>query len=388
MPLYGYAFPLATILAIPLLFVRPLLGWPRCTKFILWATVAGAAMLAVSALVQQQVISALVLHYVSFAIFTIAAVKLTCDLSAASQLLAFGSLASGLFYIVIGTDITSDTFEHLWKYGIAVPTAFLATWLAVKWSNGPLVPVLVLLTIAIVSIFLGFRSHGLVCAVSAIIIMAKGRTRRGPVPKVIFASIALYLLGIALPNAINTGLFGEDVQRRTIEQTSSDASFLLAGRVEPPLSFAAISQKPLIGWGNADALDGETLGEGLSIANDLGVSKSKAMPIWVGQDGHISLHSLLFEGWAEGGIVAAIMPAAILVLFVIGIIKTTDKYSAYVVLIAVQGCWDVLFSPWGHNRAFMLALCFVAVAWSLTSSRSTRKVSWLSIMGPGRQRLT
>lgn len=371
LPAYGYAFPIAALFAAIVVLVKGVATWPPFTKGVLVACVAGIGALFVSSATQNEPTSALIVHYLSMGLFVLAAVKVTGGSGTASHLLTYASLGSVLFFLVLGTENTSDTLEHLWKYGIAVPGTVIAMWLAVRYIPGRLVAVLVLAALGTLSMALGFRSHGLVCVLALIAVLVKGRSRRFLIPKALFAGVGVYLAGIVLPNAISAGVFGEAVARRTVEQTAQGASPLLAGRVEPPLSMAMIAEKPLLGWGNLDALTNATLNDGLSLAHSLGLSSDTVRRIWIRDDGRVSLHSNLFEGWATGGIVAAVLPALLLVLFVAAIIRATGRYSPLVVVAAIQGVWDVLFSTWGYNQAFTLAFTAVLCAWAVMESRHT-----------------
>jgi hypothetical protein len=217
------------------------------------------------------------------------------------------------------------------------------------------------------SLFLGFRSHGLVCFVAVAFLLAKGRSSSGRIPffKMTLAAGALYGLYYILPAAIEAGLFGEAVRLRTMSQLSEDGPALLAGRVEPPLSIAAISERPWFGWGNLNGIDNHTMSKGADIAYSLGMVPQDYMRLWVRADGRVSVHSLLGEGWAEGGIVAAILPLLLIGLFVVAALKASGNWAPLVILVSIQGVWDVVFSTWGYNRALTLALSAVLAAWAI-----------------------
>lgn len=376
LPSIGYAFPWASVLALFLIPVRTVRGWPYRTKLLMGLALLGIGMLVASAMVQRvEVSNTNVFSFAAFTLMVLAGVKLTDGVASAAHLLMWGSLGSILFYLVVRTENTSDTFEHLWKYGIAVPVGFAVVWFAVSRKNPRALPVLVLTGIAALSIFLGFRSHGLVCLVVVLLIFVKGKSRskgRGFF-KVVIAAALFWVLAVVLPAAIDAGLFGEVVRQRTMDQASSGTSALLAGRVEPPLSIAAVLARPIFGWGSLQALDQETLSQAREFARSMGLTNPATyMNLWVRSDGRVSVHSVLFEAWVQGGILAALMPLALIVLFGMGVVNATGKWAPFVILISVQGIWDTLFSTWGIGRPATLAISAVVVAWCITTAREER----------------
>lgn len=365
-PLYGFAFPLAAIPAAVMIFVRPLAGWPKRTKPLVWWSAIGIVALVLSATYQGQEISGNILHYAAMALFVTAAVKLTSDQSSAAQLLGYSAMGSALFYVIFRPAHT-DTFEHLWKYGLGPYVAIAVVWFLCSLGEHRALPLVVLTVLGCVSLFLGFRSHGLVCFIVVIILMVQGRNREGRIPvfKAILAGGALYGLSHILPAAIEAGLFGEAVRVRTTSQLGEDGPALLAGRVEPPLSIAAIWERPWTGWGNLNGIDNHTISNGAEIAYSLGMVPQDYMKLWVRSDGRVSVHSVLGEGWAEGGILAGMLPLLLIALFVTAIWKASGNWAPLVILVCIQGVWDVLFSTWGYNRALTLALSAVLATWAI-----------------------
>jgi hypothetical protein len=365
-PLYGYAFPLAAIPAVLAVFMKPIAGWPKRTKPLVWWSLAGLAAMVLSAKYQGQEISGNILHYAAMALFVAAAVKMTSGQSSAAQLLGWASVSSALFFAIF-RPANTDTFEHMWKYGVGPYVAIAVLWFLCGLGGRRTLPVVALLALGCVSLFLGFRSHGLVCFVVVVFLLAKGRSGNGRIPvfKMTLAAGALYGLYNILPAAIEAGLFGEAVRLRTMSQLSEDGPALLAGRVEPPLSIAAIQERPWFGWGNLNGIDNHTISNGADIAYSLGMVPQDYMRLWVRADGRVSVHSLLGEGWAEGGVVAAVLPLLLIGLFIAAILKASGNWAPLVILVSIQGVWDMLFSTWGYNRALTLALSAVLAAWAI-----------------------
>ncbi|YCK83042.1 hypothetical protein M1D89_07365 [Arthrobacter sp. D3-18] len=370
-PVYGFAFSLAAIPAAAAIFLKPLAGWPKTAKSIVWWSVIGVGALVVSAQLQGEQTSGNILHYAAMALFVTAAVKLTNGQAPAAQLLGYASIGSALFYVLF-RPANTDTFEHMWKYGVGPYVATVAVWFLCTLTQRRSVPMAALFLIGCASLFLGFRSHGLVCFAVVVIIMIRGSSSR-PASKTfkgLLGAVALWGLSELLPKAIESGLFGDAVRNRTIAQLGDTGPALLAGRVEPPLSIAAIAERPWLGWGNLNAIGDDTMSAGADIAYSLGMVPADFMNLWVRKDGRVSVHSLLGEGWVEGGLPAAVMPILLIVLFAVAIFKASGSWAPLVVLVSIQGIWDVLFSTWGYNRALTLALSAVLAAWAISKSYS------------------
>lgn len=370
LPFYGYAFSFAAIPAAAAIFMNPVNGWPRHAKPLIGWSLAGILVMALSALYQGQEISGNVLHYAAMALFVCAAVKLTAGEESAAQLLGYAAIGSAFFYVVFRPRNT-DTFEHLWKYGLGPYVAIAAVWFACSLTSRRALPMLALVAVGSASLFLGFRSHGLVCFVAVIVLMFQSKSRSGKLPlfRILAAGGALYGLSKLLPAAVSAGVFGEAVRLRTLSQLEDSGPALLAGRVEPPLSIAAIIEKPWFGWGNLNGIDMDTFGVARNIAYDLGLIPADYARLWVRADGRVSVHSLLGEGWAEGGIVAAVLPLLLLGIFAVAVLRARGNWAPLVILVSVQGVWDVLFSTWGYNRAMVLAFAAVLALWSLAVHR-------------------
>ena len=192
----------------------------------------------------------------------------------------------------------------------------------------------------VTSMSLGFRSHALVCLISVVMLIAKGPSSRPRWAKIGVALVGIYALAVLLPNAISSGTFGADVQARTIAQEQvSDAPSFLAGRVEPPFSIAAISEKPLIGWGNLNKIDRATEASGVQIAKDLGMANPDSYrKIWIRDGGQVSLHSVFFESWGRWWNLGRRIPClANLPIFPLQAIRARGQYAALVILVSIQG---------------------------------------------------
>lgn len=110
--------------------------------------------------------------------------------------------------------------------------------------------------------------------------------------------------------------------------------------------------------------------------------------IWIRDGGQVSLHSAFFESWAAGGILAAGFPLLLICLFSAAAIRARGQYAALVILVSMQGLWDVAFSPWGYNRPILFATSAVLACWCITEHRraKSRAESYSSLDAGMRQK--
>ena len=83
-------------------------------------------------------------------------------------------------------------------------------------------------------------------------------------------------------------------------------------------------------------------------------------------DDYSAVHSILLGSWAEGGLLAVLLPAWLLVAC-IGVVWNNTRFGIWAPLaltVALQGIWDLLYAPWTYNMVAeyaCIALLFGAV---------------------------
>lgn len=330
----------------------------------------GAASFGVSALVNGTHLSLGSMgNYLVLGIYVLA---LSRTAPSAEWMVSFIGLTSfvAVTYLVFsgeGDDRRAD-FSELWKFTIATPAALTILWLVTK-LNSRVIAVLAITGLGVISLLLNFRSLGLTSFIAAIIVLVKGR-RGLTKARTAFLAAAIAALALLLPAALASGVFGAEVQARTLRQTSAGGSLLLGGRTEPPLSIAAILARPLMGWGSAGNIDAATFDRAREIAAAVGMSNpSSYYGYWIRPDGTVSLHSILLGGWAEGGVLAAAMPVALIVVLIRAVVIAQGRVAPMVVFASVTSIWDLLFSPWSGNRAVVLA---TVAALALVAAKEAR----------------
>jgi len=265
-------------------------------------------------------------------------------------------IGSVVFFFTTGIALSNTgNFLDFWKYGIA-PGVTTLILLGLVLARAPLaLHALALALLGIASLGLNFRSHALVCLLASAILFSHrflGRqVRRGWR----FAGILAFglVFGYVMPFAARAGLFGPALQSKEIEQATTGLPTLLAGRTEPPETITAIIEHPLLGWGSALKFTPDFYTHAEHVAIQMGYMPTFPFELYwrlPAQD-ESATHSLLLGSWAEGGVLAALLPAFLLVacLGVVWNYARFAKWAPLVITIGLQGIWDLLFQPWAYN---------------------------------------
>lgn len=379
-PLPGIGVPVSVLpamIALPLR--RPINGPPMARGIAIWLLVGTLAWTVIS-LTNGVIPGANVAQFAVVALLLLAYLSTITSLESAATLVGWTSLSMTVYTVAFGAGNTRGSFEDLWKYGIAFTFTIFTLYLLAR-TDSAVAGIIALIILGTFGTVLNYRSFGLVCGIAAAICIAKLGTGRHIALRIATAGGILALLAVLLPQALSSGVFGATVQAKTVAQTEAGGPLLLGGRTEPPLSIAAITERPF-GWGSAQLINADTLNRGSEIARFLGVTEvEQATKIWVRADGYVSLHSMLFVPWVEGGIVAAIPMLLFIALFGWAAAVSRGRWTVLVTLVAAQSIWDILFSPWTGERAVALAAAAILAAWTIamvTSQTATIR------LGPGR----
>jgi hypothetical protein len=285
-----------------------------------------------------------------------------------------------VFFLTQGIELThTGNFLDFWKYGIASAVTILMVYgLTIARVPAWIQPV-ALGVLGLASLGLNYRSHALVCILASGILfinqLFSQRIRR------VWQFAGLILVGLAfsyvMPLAARTGLFGSALQRKTIEQDAFDVPLILAGRTEPPMTFTAISERPLLGWGSAMNLTPDVYTQAEHLAIRMGFSPTFPFELlWrLPATNYSATHSILLGSWAEGGVLAALLPLALLVAC-LGIAWNFTRLGPWAPLgavVALQGIWDLLYGPWQYNMIPTFAC--IALLFSAIHFRGSRSVS-------------
>ncbi len=282
--------------------------------------------------------------------------------------LAAGTL---VFFLTQGIELThTGNFLDFWKYGIASAV----TILIVVGLTMARVPALVLpaalALLGLASLGLNYRSHALVCVLASATLFINhalgSRIRRGWQFAGIIATGLFF--AYAMPIAARAGLFGSALQHKTVEQDAFNVPLLLAGRTEPPMTITAILERPFLGWGSAMNLTPDVYTQAEHLAIRMGFSPTFPFEVlWrLPPSDYSAMHSILLGSWAEGGVLAVLLPAALLVacLGIVWNFTRLGRWAPLGVTVALQGIWDLMYGPWQYNMIptfACIALLFSAI---------------------------
>ncbi len=264
-----------------------------------------------------------------------------------------------LFFAGKGIELThTGNLLDVWKYGIAHSITIVFV-VVMTLSRAPvLLQSAALAALGLGSLGLNYRSHALVCLVAAAILFTQRvfgqRIGRG------WQFIGIVGFGLAfsviLPVLGRSGLFGQALQEKTLEQeatNTTDLPLLLAGRTEPPMSITAIVERPFLGWGSAVNLTPDVYTRAEHLAVRIGYAPTFPFDgYWrLPADDYSAMHSILLGSWAEGGLLSALLPAWLIVACVAIIWNNYrfDRWASLALIVGLQGIWDILYAPWTYN---------------------------------------
>lgn len=268
----------------------------------------------------------------------------------------FLGLAVGFLLIPLITTEEAIT-DNIWKFGYGVPVTMLCTALA-SWfwhRRQRLLSLAPTLTIALVNVFLGFRSMAgitlAVLLVQVLLVISGTRhvlTTRHAVSLTLFVAIGIGGIIPLYSAAAEKGWLGRQQQERYLEQVN-EYGILLSGRIEWRIAPLAFLEKPLLGhgsWGEDERY--------AAMAWELFSGSSDNMPAEFSN--LIPTHSHLLGALVEGGVFSGLfwlLVLALLVRSLLVLIRYPLLVDPVILFILIFLGWAVLFSPYGlSNRVF------------------------------------
>ncbi|GGG27942.1 hypothetical protein GCM10007304_47230 [Rhodococcoides trifolii] len=317
-----------------------------------------SSQINVIAITDQRIIS-----WPSFALYLIGIVVLVGRNLEQLFALAVGvAVGSCFYYLTSGLPaLGAPSFENYWKYAFAPWITLIVLYSLAVFGVALRIQALVLILLAFTSLALNYRSHALVCigAAAVVLVTHYTRDRLARWMQIVLVGITGAVFGSIVPIIARTGIAGQALKDKVETQDTTGAPAIFAGRTESPLSMSAISEKPWFGWGNANYLTDEVFAKGESLAVKIGFDPTLDITSsWRLANGDTSLHSILLNGWAEGGVFVALLPMA-LIGMAIAIVWNSSRYgiwSALALVVATQALWDLFFSPLSYNLLTILAV--------------------------------
>jgi len=281
--------------------------------------------------------------------------------------------------------------QYPWEFGWGFPVT-LAVFLLT--SGRTYRSLLLPLGIAVVNLYLGFRSMSAVCFLASIYLFVritsfKSETRRqAPLrAKQVVAALVLFAVGAwglaaAYARAASSGLLGDQAQYKYEFQSGGEYGLLLGGRSEILLGFLAIYDSPVLGHGSW-AKNPEYVAAYQEAMLLLGYDQSSFQR---GQgtgidseenDYLIVAHSHILGAWVEAGILGALLFLWLLVLafrFLKRVFTARVRLAPFITFSAFWLIWNLCFEPYGGDKRFSV-LYFAVVLISYMSLLSAHSAS-------------
>ncbi len=145
---------------------------------------------------------------------------------------------------------------------------------------------------------------------------------------------------------------------------------MLGGRSEILVSIKAIMDSPIIGYGSwakslKYALEKIYMLRQLGIRATFDPSKAILLPT----------HSHLFGAWVEAGIIGGVFWIWVISVWAraaIGLAQLKDRIAPLLAFVVFLVVWDILFSPFGAERRFIMPYYIIVIMWIVNEARGRK----------------
>lgn len=276
---------------------------------------------------------------------------------------ATSSIGVGMLYhayelIPLSADVAGNPWKFGIGYSISIIVLSVCAWIGRTW-----LVVAAALVLAAVSFSEATRALGVVLALAAFVLLISRIARDQPTFTRVGGRLCVAaLLGttayFGADALLNSELFASSAERFA-EQAEVNDNSLLAGRTEPPISIAAITESPIVGQGPRPVPTNAIVDRAIVVAQDLGYRQIDNLVKWWTQDNTIYMHSVLADSWVRSGLLAAATYLLALGYFVATVFRAllgSVAFSALAVFVVAQSTWDVLFSPPAYGQLILIGL--------------------------------
>lgn len=273
-----------------------------------------------------------------------------------------------------------DTLQSMWKFGIGMGLTLLLGLVLMRLGFSRRNSAIGFMVLGPIHMMMGARSMFLTTFLSGFLTfvarpVANARTR----VKLVMIGLVLLLLcmsggEIAYDKMVRSGVFGEKVLEKHLQQTAGGTNIILGGRSESLISLVAIQDSPFFGHGSwAESKEYYLLylqilqSQGRQANFDVAATATSFL---------IPSHSYLLGAWMEHG-----FPGALFWLFTLGLTlrglitglmgrRPAQPVEIYLMLLLI---WDILFSPFGGPTRCWAALRIALVAYVIQSEKITEE---------------
>lgn len=275
---------------------------------------------------------------------------------------------------------------NAWKFGYGTGVSWLLVLLAIGLARGRRLsrmrPAAVLLLVALLNIFMGFRSTGGIAFLTAcyLALQAVRGTRSTATqirPRQLFVLGAVAALGAwgvmqLYEYSVEGGLLGAEARQKYEMQTAGEYGLLLGGRSEFLVSSLAVLESPVIGHGSW-AKDCRYASLYVELKREAGY-----IPGAESETCLIPAHSHFMGAWVQAGVLGAVFWLWVLTLPVRTLARlyaTRERLTPLVAFLAFLLLWDIFFSPFAGDRRFMTPFYIVLMMGYLPAGTKRRLVT-------------
>ncbi len=261
----------------------------------------------------------------------------------------------------------SYALSYPWKFGVGSAI----TLILVLCSQLPLVsriflgPAVFNACVGLLNIYLGFRSLGAICILTAAFLLYHRLKRRSMTQVIDFKKTAGALLLILVVTVITNqvyglaamkGWLGYDAQQKYLVQSRGKYGILVGARSEFFASSRAIMDSPVIGHGSW-AKDAEYIYFLQEVLQRLDYPTRIAL-----RSDLIPSHSYILGAWVEAGLMGAVFWFWVFILAVktvVNIYKVDNYLLPLILFVCFHLLWAILFSPFGSVARLYVAYYMV-----------------------------
>lgn len=282
-----------------------------------------------------------------------------------------------------------------WKFGYGTSVTWLLLLLAVviesrKRGRSYAATGLVFFASGL-NFVLDFRSLGGICFLTAIYLtVRKNQVKRRSnikqmrrwqvVMLVVIGGVAGWGVLELYGRAAESGILGDDMQRKYVMQAGGSYGLLIGGRSEVLASGQAIMDSPILGHGS--------WAKDCSYA-ELFIERKRELGYGAGEVNEkclIPTHSHLFGAWVQAGFLGALFWLYVLRLgtkALFSLYPLRDPMTPILVFFTILLIWDVLFSPYGADRRFVVPFYVISIMVYTKNIRGSDKKYNLTKRGKG-----
>lgn len=248
-----------------------------------------------------------------------------------------------------------------WKSGFAHPVTLAVLLVCTQIRSVAMSrtqPALAVAALGVLHIFLGYRSMGGICILTAAylllpFILGEATPNWRPLARqaMIFAALLIVAVGTlkGYGYAARAGWLGADARWKYNRQAAmGEMMVIVGGRSEMLVSMQAVRDSPIIGHGSW-ATDKQYARQRAVMLERLGVLPNYREP----EVYKIPSHSHLMGAWVEAGIMGAVFWVYVLYLIsrpMSQLYNSNDPFRPLLAYVLLQFVWDILFSPFGELR--------------------------------------